>query len=184
MSCRPACSLPETTPLALASLSWGNDNIPLKKADSFGFEPQKRWVNLVGGTSKDRMDQYPRPVRANRRGHFQGETDAPMSGGLRADASNFLILSKLVPGSCGGDYVRRRRLLQGDLAARMGVKAENVVPDQQGDAPEWFRHEVFGYLRGATVNPGRPRAGGVNRSDPTPRSSACPGCPVSWSSHV
>ena len=87
MSCRPACSLPETTPLALASLSWGNDNIPLKKADSFGFEPQKRWVNLVGGTSKDRMDQYPRPVRANRRGHFQGETDAPMSGGLNLQTS-------------------------------------------------------------------------------------------------
>ena len=61
----------------------------------------------------------------------------------RADASNFLILSKLVPGSCGGDYVRRGRLLQGDLAAGIGVKAENVATDQQGDAPEWFRHEVL-----------------------------------------
>jgi hypothetical protein len=47
--------------------------MPAKKADSFGSAPPKRWVGLVRGTSRERMAQYPRPVRDQCRETFQGE---------------------------------------------------------------------------------------------------------------
>jgi len=55
-----------------------------KKADSFGFAPPKRWTGLVRETSSDRWVQYPRLVPDKWRGNFQGERDAPMSGGLES----------------------------------------------------------------------------------------------------
>jgi hypothetical protein len=84
--CPQAHQLPETNPLAAVLGSWGNDSSPAQKADSFGSEPCKGWLGPVRETSSDRSDQYPRPLRCKWLGHFQGERDAPMSGGLELPA--------------------------------------------------------------------------------------------------